>query len=116
MLPFERICRAWVTAVNERDTDDLMSLLSDDFRWVTYTQNPAGLDAAGTRDFCLGGTVGNFNYTGTIHDSDEILIGTNDITRQGEASKVLNVAKVRMEKCTSFTTCAHQFKINGEVQ
>ena len=102
ILTFERFCRAWMTAVNERDTDDLMSLLSDDFRWVTYTQNPAGLDAAGTRDFCLGGTVGSFNHTGTIHDSDEILIGTNDITRQGEASKVLNVAKVRDGKVYEF--------------
>ena len=102
MLTFEKFCRAWMTAVNERDTDELMSLLSDDFRWLTYTQNPAGLDAAGTRDFCLGGAVGNFNYTGTIHDSDEILIGTNDITRQGEASKVLNVAKVRDGKVYEF--------------
>ena len=52
--------------------------------------------------FLFRGAVGNFNYTGTIHDSDEILIGTNDITRQGEASKVLNVAKVRDGKMYEF--------------
>ena len=36
------------------------------------------------------------------HDSDEILIGTNEITRQGEASKVLNVAKVQDGKVYEF--------------
>ena len=102
MLTFEKLCRAWMAAINDHKTDEIMSLLADDFRWVTYTQNPAGLDAAGTRDFCLNADVTNYSYTGTIHDSDEILIGTNDITRQGEASKVLNVAKVRDGKVYEF--------------
>ena len=35
MLTFERYCHAWAMAVNDRDTDELMSLLSDDFKWVT---------------------------------------------------------------------------------
>ena len=102
MLTFEKYCPAWATAVNDRETDELMSLLADDFKWVTYTQDPAGLDAAGTRNFCLNADVTNYSYTGTIHDSDEVLIGTNDITRQGEASKVLNVAKVRDGKVYEF--------------
>ena len=51
MLTFEKFCRAWMTAVNDRNTDELMSLLADDFRWVTYTQEPTGLDAAGARHF-----------------------------------------------------------------
>ena len=51
MLTFEKLCRAWMAAINDHETDEIMSLLADDFRWVTYTQNPAGLDAAGTNDF-----------------------------------------------------------------
>ena len=35
------------------------------------------------------------NYTSTIYDSDEIIAGMNEITRNGEASNVLGVAKVR---------------------
>ena len=95
MLTFERYCHAWAMAVNDRDTDELMSLLSDDFKWVTYTQDPAGLDTAGTRKFCLSGGVSNVNYTSTIYDSEEIIAGMNEITRNGEASNVLGVAKVR---------------------
>ena len=51
MLTFERYCHAWAMAVNDRDTDELMSLLSNDFKWVTYTQDPAGLDKVGVQDF-----------------------------------------------------------------
>ena len=47
------------------------------------------------REFCLGGQVEGLKYNSTIHDSDEIITGWSDITRNGEASKVLNVLKVR---------------------
>ena len=95
MLSFAKYCRAWATAVNDRETDELMSLLADDFKWVTYTQNPAGLNTDGTRKFCLSGGVTDVNYTSTIYESDEIIAGMNEITRNGEASNVLGVAKVR---------------------
>ena len=84
-----------MAAINDHETDEIMSLLTDDFRWVTFTQKPGGLDSAGAREFCLGGQINGFYYTSTIHESDEIIAGWHDITRQDEASKVLSVVKVR---------------------
>ena len=95
MLTYEKYARAWEKAVNDQDTDELMSLQTGDFRWMTFTQKPGGLDPAGTRAFCLGGQINGFNYTSTIHESDEIIAGWHDITCQDEASKVLSVVKVR---------------------
>ncbi len=95
MLTYEKYARASEKAVNDHDADEPMSLHTEDFRWVSFTQNPGGLDSAGLREFCLGGQIDGFNYTSTIHDSDDIIAGWHDITRNGEASKVLNVAKVR---------------------
>ena len=51
MLTFEKLCRAWMAAINGHATDEIMALLAEDLRWVTYTQEPAGLDAAGARHF-----------------------------------------------------------------
>ena len=98
MLTYEKFCSAWASAVNDQKTEELMSLLADDFRWVTYPLDPTGLDAAGTREFWLSGNVSRLQYTSTIHDSDEIICGMNAISRNGEASKVLGVAKVRHGK------------------
>ena len=95
MLTYEKYARASEKAVNDHDADAPMSLHTEDFRWVSFTQNPGGLDSAGLREFCLGGQIDGFNYTSTIHDSDDIIAGWHDITRNGEASKVLSVAKVR---------------------
>ena len=95
MLTYEKYARAWKKAVNDQDTDELMSLHTEDFRWVSFTPKQGGLDSAGAREFCLGGQIDGFNYTSTIHESDEIIAGWHDITRQGEASKVLSVVKVR---------------------
>ena len=44
MLTFERYARASEKAVNEQDTDELMSLLAEDFRWVSFTQKAGGGD------------------------------------------------------------------------
>ena len=82
MLTYEKYARAWEKAVNDQDTDELMSLHTDDCRCMTFTQKPGGLDPAGARAFCLGGQMNGFNYTSTIHESDE-------------ASQVLSVVKVR---------------------
>ena len=95
MLTFEKYARASEKAINGRETDELMSLLTEDFRWVSFTQKAGGVDSAGMLEFCLGGQVDGFKYTSTIHDSDDIISGWSDITRNGEASKVLNVLKVR---------------------
>ena len=95
MLTFEKYARASEKAINERETDELMSLLTEDFRWVSFTQKQGGLDSAGAREFCLGGQIDGFNYTSTIHESDEIIAGWHDITRQDEASRALSVVKVR---------------------
>ena len=95
MLTYEKYARAWEKAVNDQDTDELMSLQTDDFRWMTFTQKPGGMDQAGTRAFCLGGQINGFYCTSTIHESDEIIAGWHDITRQDEASQLLSVVKVR---------------------
>ncbi len=95
MLTFEKYARASEKAVNEQDTDELMSLLAEDFRWVSFTQKAGGVDSAGMREFCLGGQVEGLKYISTIHDSDKIISGWSDITRNGEASKVLNILKIR---------------------
>ena len=55
MLTYEKYARAWEKAVNDQDTDEPVSLHTDDFRWMTFTQKPGGMDQAGTRAFCLGG-------------------------------------------------------------
>ena len=102
MLTYEKYARAWEKAVNDQDTDELVSLQTDDFRWMTFTQKPGGLDQAGTRAFCLGGQINGFYYTSTIHESDEIIAGWHDITRQDEASRALSVVKVRDGKVHEF--------------
>ena len=51
MLTFEKLRRAWMAAIFQNKTYEISSLLADGFRWLTYTQDPAGLDAAGTNDF-----------------------------------------------------------------
>ena len=38
MLTYEKYARAWEKAVNDQDTDELMSLQTDDFRWMTFTK------------------------------------------------------------------------------
>ena len=43
--------RAWGKAVNDHDTDELMSLHTEDFRWVPFTQKQSGLYSAGARNF-----------------------------------------------------------------
>ena len=102
MLTYEKYARASEKAVNDQDTDELVSLQTDDFRWMTFTQKPVGLDSAGARVFCLGGQINGFNYTSTIHESDKITVGWHDIIRQEEASKVLSVVKVRDGKVHEF--------------
>ncbi len=51
MLTFEKFCRAWEKAINDQDTDELVFLHTEDFRWVPFTQKQGGLDTAGTRNF-----------------------------------------------------------------
>ena len=102
MLTYERYARAWEKAVNDQDTDELMSLHTEDFRWVSFTQKQGGLDSAGAREFCLGGQIDGLNYTSTIHESDEIIAGWHDIIRQDEASQLLSVVKVRDGKVHEF--------------
>ncbi len=53
-------------------------------------------------EFCLGGQIDGFNYTSTIHESEDIIAGWHDITRNGEASKVLSVVEVRDGKVYEF--------------
>ena len=45
MLTFEKYARASENAINERETDELMSLLTEDFRWVSFTQKAGGVDS-----------------------------------------------------------------------
>jgi hypothetical protein len=47
MLTFEKLCRAWMTAFNDHNPDELMSFLADEFRWVTFPRMDGGLDADG---------------------------------------------------------------------
>ena len=61
MLTFEKLCRAWMTAFNDRNPDELMSFLADDFRWVTFPRMDGGLDADGLREWCLTEDVENGN-------------------------------------------------------
>jgi len=49
MLTFKNLCRAWMTAFNDRNPDEFMSLLAEDFNWVTFPGN-SGLDVAGVRE------------------------------------------------------------------
>ena len=46
-------------------------------------------------EFCLGGQIDGFYYTSTIHESEDIIACWHDITRNGEASKVLSVVEAR---------------------
>lgn len=54
MLTFEKYARASEKAINGRETDELMSLLTEDFRWVSFTQKAGGVDSAGMLEFYLG--------------------------------------------------------------
>ena len=38
MLTYEKYARACEKAVNDQDTDELVSLHTDDFRWMTFTK------------------------------------------------------------------------------
>ena len=60
MLTYEKYARPLEKTVNDQDTDDLMSLYADDFRWETFTQKAGRLDLAGAREFCLGGQINGF--------------------------------------------------------
>lgn len=96
MLTWEKLCNAWATGINERSPDAILPLLTDDFCWPTSARGPAdGIKYADISNWCLTAPVKDNQYDSTIHESEDLLVGTFTVVVDDVPNKALGVAKLR---------------------
>ena len=100
MLTWETLCRDWMASFNNRNPDILLPHLDEGFRWPT-SQNAKdqgkseGLKYADMKEWALTAQIADGVYESTIHNGEDVLIGTHFVTRKGDRYKVMGVAKIK---------------------
>ena len=103
MLTWEKLMKAWATAINERKPDALLPLLADDFHWVTsFRHAPIGARLEDMESFILDAPLEAFEYESTIHNGEDTIIGTHLITWDGVPQKVMAAAILKDGKVSKY--------------
>ena len=98
-ITWKALCHAWATGINERNPDAILPLLTDDFHWPVAARGPAGgIKYADISNWCLTAPLESYEYESTIHDGEDILVGTHTIIADGVPNQVLGVAKLKNGK------------------
>lgn len=105
MLTWKNLCRDWMEAANTSNPDKLLPHLREDFNWSISVQakedgKTEGLFYQDMRDWCLNASknITECEYESTIHDGEDILVGTHLVTRKGARYRVMCAAKIRNGK------------------
>ena len=105
MLTWEVLCKDWMEAANTSNPTKLLPHLSEDFNWSTSARakedgRSEGLYYLDMKDWCLNASnnITEGEYENTIHDGEDILVGTHLVTRNGSRFRVMCAAKMRNGK------------------
>jgi len=103
MLTWEKLMKAWATAINERKPDALLPLFADDFHWVTsFRHAPIGARLEDMESFILDAPLEAFEYESTIHNGEDTIVGTHLITWGGVPQKVMGAAILKDGKVRKY--------------
>ena len=99
MLTWEILCKDWMEAANTSNPTKLLPHLSEDFNWSTSARakedgRSEGLYYRDMKDWCLNASnnITEGEYENTIHDGEDILVGTHLVTRNGSRFRVMCAA------------------------
>ena len=103
MLTWEKLMEARGTAINERKPDAVLPLFADDFHWPASFRNaPIGARLEDMESFILDALLEAFEYESTIHNGEDMIVGTHLITWDGVPQKVMGAATLKDGKVSKY--------------
>ena len=99
-INFKTYSDSWMKAINDKNTNSMSDVLSDDFVWVNDRFNWK-LDKQGTIDWCNDTNFKAVDFS-CCYENDEVLVGIHNVIEPNASdSSVIFIAKIKDGKIVS---------------
>ena len=99
-INFKTYSDLWIKAVNDKETEGLSEVLSDDFVWLNERYNYV-TNKQETIDWCKSTNLIGIDFT-AYYENDEVMVGIHTAKEPNEAdSSVMFIAKINDGKVVS---------------
>ena len=99
-INFKTYSDLWIKAVNDKETEGLSEVLSDDFVWSNDRFNWV-VNKQGTIDWCTDTNLIGVDFS-AYYENDEVLVGIHTAREPNVAeSSVMFIAKIKDDKIVS---------------
>ena len=99
-INFKTYSDLWIKAVNDRETEGLSEILSDDFVW-SNDRFKWVVDKQDTIDWCKSTNLIGIDFS-AYHENDEVLVGIHTAIEPDVAeSSVMFIAKIKNNRIVS---------------